>query len=79
MTLEMQKALERELNDAKNPNDVSKAQSHILVALMDCQRKTAERVKSLGWKFSMSMVALGAGGGVATAKWDIVSKILFGN
>ena len=78
MTDEMQKSLERELKDAKTPEDVSLAQSHILLAVMDCQRKTAERVKSLGWKFSMAMVALGAGGGATAVKWDVVAKILFG-
>lgn len=41
MTLEMQTALERELKDAKTPEDRALAQSHILSALMDCQRKTA--------------------------------------
>jgi len=78
MTDEMQKSLERELKDAKTPEDVSLAQSHILLAVMDCQRKTAERVKSLGWKFSMAMVALGAGGGATAVKWDVISRILFG-
>lgn len=78
MTDEMQKSLERELKDAKTPEDVSLAQSHILMAVMDCQRKTAERVKSLGWKFSMAMVALGAGGGAAAVKWDVISRILLG-
>ncbi|MBR1921502.1 MAG: hypothetical protein IJ829_05815 [Kiritimatiellae bacterium] len=79
MTTEMQKSLERELADAKSADDVTKAQSHILLALMDCQRKTAERVKTLGWKFTVAMVALGAGGGVTAVKWEVVSKIIFGN
>ena len=79
MTTEMQKSLERELADAKSADDVTKAQSHILLALMDCQRKTAERVKTQGWKFTVAMVALGAGGGVTAVKWEVVSKIIFGN
>ena len=54
MTLEMQQALERELNDAKALDDperrhesIEMVQSHMLAALIDCQRKTAERVKDL--------------------------------
>ena len=54
MTLEMQQALERELNDAKAINDTDRrreaiemVQSHMLAALVDCQLKTAERVKQL--------------------------------
>jgi len=62
MTLEMQTALERELKDAKTPEDRALAQSHILLALMDCQRKTAERVKKLSWKVISIALALGTGG-----------------
>jgi len=54
MTLEMQNALQRELDDAKsieNPERrheaIEMVQSHMLAALIDCQRKTAERVKEL--------------------------------
>ena len=54
MTIEMQLALERELNDAKSIEDsarrheaIEMVQSHMLSALIDCQRKTAERVKEL--------------------------------
>ena len=77
MTLEMQKSLERELEDAKTPEDRSLAQSHILLAVMDCQRKTAERVKKLSWKFTMAMVALGAGGGTVASHWGMIKAILF--
>lgn len=63
MTLEMQNALERELKDAKTPEDRSLAQSHILLALMDCQRKTAERVKKLSWKVFAVVFAGGGGTG----------------
>ena len=78
MTLEMQNALERELNDAKTPEDRALAQSHILLALMDCQRKTAERVKKLSWK----VFAIGfAGGGGAGAVLTHIEQIarFFGN
>lgn len=54
MTPEMQQALERELNDAKAIDDAARrhealemVQSHMLAALVDCQLKTAERVKQL--------------------------------
>ena len=54
MTIEMQDALNRELEDAKAINDADRrreamenVQSHMLAALIDCQRKTADRVKQL--------------------------------
>lgn len=87
MTQEMQNALERELNDAKSIEDparrheaIETVQSHMLVALIDCQRKTAERVKELVankeetknkiegakwlWAVIRYLVAAGAGGAV---------------
>lgn len=87
MTQEMQNALERELNDAKSIEDparlheaIETVQSHMLVALIDCQRKTAERVKELVankeetknkiegakwlWTVIRYLVAAGAGGAV---------------
>lgn len=54
MTIEMQNALERELKDAKAIEDRARraealqtVQGHMLSALIDCQRKTADRVKEL--------------------------------
>ena len=87
MTKEMQDALERELNDAKSIEDparrheaIEMVQSHMLAALIDCQRKTAERVKELVankeetknkiegakwlWAVIRYLVAAGAGGAV---------------
>lgn len=87
MTKEMQDALERELNDAKSIEDparrheaIEMVQSHMLAALIDCQRKTAERVKELVartdeakhkiegakwlWTIIRYLVAAGAGGAV---------------
>ena len=87
MTQEMQDALERELNDAKSIEDqalrqeaIEMVQSHMRVALMDCQRKTAERVKEIvaktegakhkiegakgRWAARRYLVAAGAGGAV---------------
>ena len=85
MTKEMQDALERELNDAKIIEDLARrheaiemVQSHMLAALLDCQRKTADRVKDLVsradnakakvqgakmmWTLIRYLVAAGAGG-----------------
>lgn len=54
MTVEQQRSLELELADVKRIEDPSRraeattmVHSHILIALVDCQRKTAERVKEL--------------------------------
>lgn len=86
MTKEMQDALARELEGAMNWPDsntrherIMRAQANILISLMDCQRKTAERVKKIQWKFTTAMVALGAGGGTVATHWDVISKIIFGN
>lgn len=85
MTKEMQDALERELSDAKAIEDLARrhdaiemVQSHMLAALLDCQRKTADRVKDLVfradnakakvegakwlWAIIRYIVAAGAGG-----------------
>lgn len=52
MTEEMQRSFEREMADAEKIDDVERrkeavsgVQSHILLALVDCQRKTSDRVK----------------------------------
>lgn len=82
MTLEMQNALKRELDGAMESGDDKRircAQSNILLALMDCQRKTSERVKRLQWKFTLVVFTLGAGGGTVASHWDVISKIIFGN
>lgn len=54
MTIELQNTLTREMEDALKIEDserrkeaTSTVQNHILIALLDCQRKTADRVKSL--------------------------------
>lgn len=78
MTEDQQKQIEREFADAKTPVAYRLAQTHAILALVDCQRKTAARVKRLGWKFSTAMAALGAGGGVTVAKWDWIQRIVFG-
>lgn len=78
MTEDQQRQIEREFEDAKTPDAYRLAQTHAILALVDCQRKTAARVKRLGWKFTVAMTALGAGGGVTAVKWDLISKLLFG-
>ncbi len=54
MTIELQTTLEREMEDALKITDVERrreaintVQNHIMLALLDCQRKTADRVKTL--------------------------------
>ncbi len=50
MTAEMQDLLEKEIADAEDARDqerISRAMSRAMLALIDCQRKTAERVKEL--------------------------------
>lgn len=50
MTVEQQEQLERELKGAMDSGDHDRircAHSNIMLALVDCQRKTAERVKQL--------------------------------
>ena len=64
MTLEMQESLKRELDGAMKSGDTNRircAHSNILVALMDCQRKTGDRVKALTWKL---LAVLSGGGGI---------------
>lgn len=61
MTLEQQRALERELNDARTSEELQRALTHAILSLVDCQRKTAERVKRLSWK--LFAIVFGGGGG----------------
>ena len=79
MTEDQQRQIEREFADAKSPEAYQLAQTHAILALVDCQRKTAARVKHLGWKFTVALTSLGAGGGVAAAKWEFISKLIFGS
>ena len=85
MTEELQHSLERELEAALASGDdkrLDRAHSNIMLALIDCQRKTAERVKELrieadrkqhrlqGAKFLWEILKLGAasGGGALILK-----------
>ena len=48
--MEQQEYLSRDLEDAMSSGDerrIDRAHSNILLALIDCQRKTADRVKDL--------------------------------
>ena len=81
MTLEQQESLRRELDGAMASGDDARircAQSNILLALMDCQRKTSDRVKKLTWK--LFAILSGAGGvvGFGIDKLDLI-KLLFNN
>ena len=76
MTLEQQRQIEREFNDAKTPDEISKAQTHAILALVDCQRKTGERVKKLSWKVFCIVFALGGTGGTVLSNLDKIKSIL---
>ena len=69
MTLEQQKQIEREFQDAKTPDEITKAQTHAILALVDCQRKTGERVKRLSWK--VFALVFGGGGGAGAILTNI--------
>ena len=74
MTIEQQKQIEREFNDAKTPEDVTKAQTHAILALIDCQRKTAERVKKLSWKVFAVVFSLGGTGGAVISNIEMIKR-----
>lgn len=54
--------LKANLKTAKTPEAKSDALTLAMIAMVDCQQKTAERVKALTWK--VIALALGTGGGV---------------
>ena len=59
------------LKAAKTPEEKDKALTLALIAMIDCQHKTSQRVKAITWK--VIMLALGTGGGVGAVasnlKW----------
>ncbi len=77
MILEMQESLKRELEGAMEWPDentrterIVRAQANILISLMDCQRKTSDRVKKLTWKL---LAILSGGGGIIGFVADKIS------
>ena len=50
------------LKAAKSPEERDNALTLAIIAIIDCQYKTAQRVKALTWK--VIVLSLGAGGGV---------------
>lgn len=79
MTIEQQESLTRELDGAMASGDDKRircAQSNILLAVMDCQRKTSERVKRLGWKFTVLVTSLASGGGYMVGNWDFIKHLI---
>ena len=82
MTTEMQEHLERLLDSAKTPEEIDRAMIASMKALIDCQRKTAERVKTLAaerereserrkgalWLWRFLTATAGAGGGAYILK-----------
>lgn len=76
MTVEQQKQIEREFADARNSDEITKAQTHAILALIDCQRKTAERVKKLSWKVFAVVFALGGTGGTVISNFEAIRRAL---
>lgn len=85
MTKEQQEYLARDLEDAMTSGDekrIDRAHSNILLALIDCQRKTADRVKELmidadrrknrlegaSWLWKVLQVVAASGGGAIILK-----------
>ena len=54
--------LKANLKAAKTADAKQEAITLAIIAMVDCQRKTAERVKALSWK--VIALALGTGGGL---------------
>ena len=63
------------LKSAKTPEAKSDAKTLAMIALCDCQYKTAQRVKSLTWK--VIALALGTGTGVGTFASNLDKIISF--
>ena len=76
MTLEQQKQIEREFKDAQTPEEITKAQTHAILALVDCQRKTGERVKKLSWKVFAVVFGGGSGAGAILAHLEQIRNLL---
>ena len=58
----LRNTLTANLKAAKTPEDRDSALTLAVIAMVDCQYKTAKRVKSLTWK--VIALALSAGGGI---------------
>lgn len=65
MDIVLANTLKANLKAAKTPDAKSDALTLAMIALVDCQQKTAARVKRLTWK--VIALALGTGGGVGAA------------
>lgn len=57
------------LKAAKTPEERDNALTLALIAMIDCQHKTAQRVKALTWK--VITLALGAGGGIGAVSSNL--------
>ena len=69
--------LKANLKTAKTPEAKSDALTLAMIALVDCQQKSAARVKALTWR--VIALALGTGGGVGAAVANLKSIIaMFG-
>ena len=58
------------LKSAKTPEETDKALKLAMIALCDCQYKTAQRVKALTWKVICLSLGAGSGVGAVLAKLE---------
>lgn len=62
------------LKAAKTPEETDHALTSAMIALCDCQYKTAQRVKKLTWKVIALSLCSGSGIGVAMSHFDWLAK-----
>ena len=77
MTLELKDALTREMNDAMEAGDekrINRAQNNMLIAMLDCQAKMAQRVKRIQW-IVFTLLTGGVGAVGLEAKFEILKMI----
>jgi hypothetical protein len=71
----LKNTLTANLKAAKSPEERERAFTLAMIALCDCQYKTAQRVKSLTWK--IVALALGSGTGLGALASNFKSIINF--
>ena len=69
--------LKANLKAARTPEERDNALTLAMIAVVDCQYKTSERVKRLSWR--VLSLALGTGGGLGAiaSNWEHVKQLFF--
>lgn len=70
--------LKANLKAAKTPEAKSDAQTLAMIALVDCQRKTAERVKALQWRTIALAIGSGTGIGAVASNFRWICSLFTG-